>query len=78
MSPGKRPQAALSQTPALGSVLAGAGKPQGREGGFLSGPWSPGGFAKSISPLIPGGSLALWSGSRPHDQAGAPRTSDLA
>lgn len=63
----------------LGAVLVGAGKPQGgREGGFLSGLWSPGGFAKSICPLIPGGSLALWSGSRPHGQPGVPRTSDLA
>lgn len=78
MPSGRRPQAALSQTLAPGSVLVGAGKPQGREGGFLSGPWSSGGFAKSISPLITGGSLALWSGSRPRDKAGAPRTSDLA
>lgn len=48
------------------------------EGGFLSGPWSPSGFAKSICPLIPCSSLALWSGSRPGDQPGTPRTSDLA
>ena len=65
MLSGRRPQAGLSQTSALGSVLVGAGKPQKREGGFLSGPWSHSGFAKSISPLIPGRSLALWSGSRP-------------
>lgn len=62
---GRRLQAGLSQTSALGSVLVGAGKPQGREGGFLSRPWSQSGFAKSISPLILGWSLALWSGSRP-------------
>ena len=35
------------------------------------------GCAKSIYLLIPGGSLAFWSGSRRCDQAGAPRTSDL-
>lgn len=58
-----------------GAVLVGGTE---REGGFLSGPWSHSGFAKSICPLIPGGSLALWSGSRPCDQPGAPRTSDLA
>lgn len=58
-------EAGLSQTPALGSVVVGAGKPQGREGGFLSGPWSHRGFAKSISPLIPGRSLTLWPGWRP-------------
>lgn len=65
MLSGRRPQAGLSQASALGSVMVGAGKPQAREGGFLSGPWSHRGFAKSISPLIPGRSLTLWSGSRP-------------
>lgn len=65
MLSGRSPQAGLTHTSALGSVVVGAGKPQAREGGFLSGPWSHRGFAKSISPLIPGRFLTLWSGSRP-------------
>lgn len=78
-SSGRRPQSGWAVPDSSSRVCLGGGREAtGREGGFLSGPWSPGGFAKSIFPLIPGGSLALWSGSRPHDQAGAPRTSDLA
>lgn len=73
---GRRPLAGQSPTP--GGCLSGGREATGNEGGFLSGPWSPSGFAKSIHPLIPVSSLALWSGLWPHDQPGAPRTSDLA
>lgn len=61
-----------------GGCLGGGREALGNEGGFLSGPWSPNDFAKSISLLIPVSSQALWSGLRSHDQPGAPRTSDLA